>query len=68
MVERFFRDLTTRRLRDGIFHSVAELETAITAYIASHNVAPKPFIWAASASDILAKVTRAHASLDKLQN
>ena len=68
MVERFFRDLTTRRLRDGIFHSVSELETAITAYVASHNVAPKPFIWTASASDILAKVARAHVSLDKLRN
>jgi transposase len=68
MVERFFRDLTTRRLRDGIFHSVAELEAAITAYIASHNVAPKPFIWTASASDILAKVARARSSLDKLPN
>ena len=68
MVERFFRDLTTRRLRDGIFHSVSELETAITAYVASHNVAPKPFIWTASASDILAKVARAHVSLVKLRN
>ena len=68
MVERFFRDLTTRRIRDGIFHSVAELETAINAYIASHNVAPKPFIWTASASDILAKVARAQASLDKSRN
>jgi len=68
MVERFFRDLTTRRLRDGIFHSVAELETAIAAYIASHNASPKPFIWTASASDILAKVSRAQSSLDKLRN
>ena len=57
MVERFFRDLTTRRLRDGIFHSVAELEAAIASYIASHNVAPKPFIWTASASDILPVLT-----------
>ena len=63
MVERFFRDLTTRRLRDGIFRSVAELEAAIT----SRNVAPKPFIWTASASDILAKA-HAHASLNKLRN
>jgi hypothetical protein len=68
MVERFFRDLTTRRLRNAIFHSVAELEAAIAAYITSHNVSPKPFIWTASASDILAKVARAHASLDKLRN
>ena len=68
MVERFFRDLTTRRLRNAIFHSIAELEAAIEGYITSHNVAPKPIIWTASASDILAKVVRAHASLDKLRN
>lgn len=68
MVERFFRDLTTRRLRAGIFHSVAELEQAITAYICTHNAAPKPFIWTAKASDILAKVSRAQAALDKLRN
>lgn len=68
MVERFFRDLTTRRLRHGIFQSVAELEAAITEYITGHNVAPKPFIWTAKAADILAKVSRAKAALDKLQN
>jgi hypothetical protein len=68
MVERFFRDLTSRRLRGGIFHSVAELEQAITAFIATHNTSPKPFIWTAKASDILAKVSRAMAALDKLHH
>ncbi len=68
MVERFFRDLTTRRLRGGIFHSVAELEQAIAAFIATHNTSPKPFIWTAKASDILAKVSRAMAALDKLHH
>jgi transposase len=67
-VERFFRDLSTRRLRHGIFQSVAQLEAAITDYIAIHNAAPKPFIWTAKAADILAKVSRAKAALDKLQN
>jgi hypothetical protein len=67
-VERFFRDLTTRRLGYCIFHSVAELEAAIAAYITSHNVSPKPFIWTAAVSDIRAKVARAHASFDKLGN
>jgi transposase len=66
MVERFFRDLTARRLRAGIFHSVADLEQAITSFIAAHNASPKPFIWTAKASDILAKVSRAKAALDKL--
>lgn len=68
MVERFFRDLTARRLRAGIFHSVADLELAITSFIAAHNASPKPFIWTAKASDILAKVSRAKAALDKLQD
>jgi len=34
-------------------------------YIAVHNAKPKPFIWTAKASDILAKVTRARAVLNK---
>jgi transposase len=65
MVERFFRDITDKRIRRGVFKSVAELEVAINEYIAAHNVKPKPFIWTAKASDILAKVTRARAVLNK---
>jgi transposase len=65
MVERFFRDITDKRIRRGVFTSVAELETAINEYIAAHNAEPKPFIWTAKASDILAKVTRARATLNK---
>jgi transposase len=68
MVERFFRDLTTRRVRAGIFKSVAELETAIGDYLRLHNTHPKPFIWTAKAADILAKVTRAKAALLMAQN
>jgi transposase len=47
MVERFFRDITDKRIRRGVFKSVAELEVAINEYIAAHNVKPKPFIWSA---------------------
>ena len=65
MVERFFRDITDKRIRRGIFTSVSELETAINEYIALHNANPKPFIWTAKATDILAKVTRARAALNK---
>ena len=68
MVERFFRDLTTRRVRAGIFKSVAELEAAIVDYLHHHNAQPKPFIWTAKAADILAKVSRAKAALLKSQN
>ena len=65
MVERFFRDITDKRIRRGVFKSVADLKAAIAEYIAVHNAKPKPFIWTAKASDILAKVTRARAVLNK---
>ena len=65
MVERFFRDLTVNRLRRGVFHSVPELVSALEKYIAQHNREPKPFIWTAKASDILAKVARARKKLPR---
>ena len=49
MVERFFRDITTERIRNGVFRSVQELTDAIDEYISLHNEAPKPFIWTAKA-------------------
>ena len=63
MAERFFRDITDKRIRRDSFASVAELELAIDLYVAHHNIDPEPFIWTAHASDILAKVTRAKAAL-----
>ena len=66
-VERFFRDLTVRQLRRGVFKSLAQLQAAITAYIRGHNEHPRPFIWTAKASDILEKVKRARAKLNTLQ-
>ena len=68
MVERFFRDITTERLRRGVFTSVPELITAIDEYIAHHNTQPKPFIWTKSARDILQKVIRANSRLSSKQN
>ena len=67
MVERFFRDLTEKRLRRGVFKSVPDVINTIDDYIQKHNVAPKPFVWTASAKDILEKVRRARAKLDMLQ-
>ena len=68
MVERFFRDITTERLRRGVFTSVPELVAAIDEYIAHHNTKPKPFIWTKSARDILEKVIRANRRLSSKQN
>jgi transposase len=67
MVERFFRDITTRRLRRGVFHSLEDLVQAIEAYIANYNENPTPFVWTAKAADILAKVSKARRKLDMLQ-
>ena len=65
MVERFFRDLTTKRLRRGVFCSVPELIAAIEEYLDQHNEDPSPYIWTKSANDILAKVKRARRALNK---
>ena len=66
MVERFFRDLSEKALKRGSFYNVDDLVGAITEYINQHNENPKPFIWTASATDILAKVKRARKVLNKL--
>ncbi|MGH8766789.1 MAG: IS630 family transposase [Burkholderiales bacterium] len=68
MVERFFRDITTERLRRGVFRSVPELISAINEYIAVHNQDPKPCVWTAKAKDILQKVIRANRRLSSKKN
>jgi transposase len=62
MVERFFRDLTENQIRRGAFTSVEQLQRTIHNYIEHHNREPKPFIWTATANDILEKVKRAKAA------
>lgn len=62
-VERWFRDLTEKNLRRGIFASVPDLIASIQAYLEAHNDNPKPYVWTATAEDILAKVQRARNTL-----
>jgi transposase len=57
-VERFFAQITERRIRRGVFRSVAELEAAIEGYLRTHNRQPRPFVWTKSADLILAKVRK----------
>jgi hypothetical protein len=64
VVERFLRDLTQNRIRRGVFRDVEELIYAIDEYLDRHNQSPKPFIWTASATDILEKVKRARTTLN----
>lgn len=68
IIERFFRDLTTKRIRRGSFTSVKELERAIHDYIDHHNKNAKPFVWTAAADKIIEKVGRARLALDKVRS
>jgi transposase len=67
LVERWFREITDKRIRRGVFHSVKQLIAAIDQYVAEHNDDPKTFTWTAKAEVILEKVRRARATLDKMQ-
>ena len=67
LVERFFAEITSRRIRRGSYSSVDDLETAIYDYLAQHNEKPKPFRWTKSAEDILARERRALNALDEIR-
>ena len=64
LVERFFAEITQKRIRRGTFTSVAELKEAILDYLDRHNADPKPFVWTKTAEVILEKERRA---LDRLE-
>ena len=67
LVERFFAEITSRRIRRGSYSSVDDLEAAIYDYLAQHNEKPKPFRWAKSAEDILIRERRALDALDEIR-
>ena len=58
LVERFFAQITTKRIRRGVFRSVPALEKAIQAYLEAHNTEPQPFVWTATADEIFKKIER----------
>jgi len=66
LVERFFSELTTRRLRRLAVTSVPELEAAIDSYVARRNADPRPFTWTAKVRTILAKVRKSKETLASL--
>ena len=63
LIERWFKELTDRRLRRGVFTSVTELEEAIGLWATHWNDNPKPFIWKIAAAEIIEKVQRGRAAL-----
>jgi hypothetical protein len=63
MVERWFRELTEKAIRRGVFKSVPDLIAAIEAYLQANNSDPGPFVWTATAEEILEKVSRGRVAL-----
>lgn len=67
MVERFFAEITGKRIRRGVFKNVADLIAAIEDYLATHNANPKPFVWTKPDEVVLAKIRRARAKVDEVK-
>jgi transposase len=68
LVERFFAELTNRRLKRGVFASVPVLIEAIESWIAKWNEDPKPFVWHKAADEIIDKVRRGRAALAQVNS
>jgi len=66
MVERWFRDITDKRIRRGSFRNVPELIAAIQEYLENHNQNPRIFTWTASVAHILTKIAKCKEALDAL--
>jgi len=66
LVERWFGEITRKRIRRGIFQSVPELVAAIEEFIRINNQDPKPFLWTKTASHILNKVNHCKAAVEAL--
>ncbi len=68
LVERWFKELTDRRLRRGVFSSVSDLIDAIELWAEHWNDNPKPFVWHKTAEEIIEKVRRGRATLTQVKS
>ena len=64
MVERWFGEITRKRIRRGSFKNVPELIRTITQYIDNHNQNPRVFVWSASVEKIMSKIAKCKEALD----
>ena len=67
LVERWFGELTRKRIRRGSFRSVEDLEKAIAEFLAVWNEQPKPFVWTATVDSIVKKLSRCRQTLEKIR-
>jgi transposase len=66
LIERWFGEITRKRIRKGVFHSVPDLIAAIEEYIRCNNENPKPFVWTKRAEEIIEKVAHCKAVIETL--
>jgi transposase len=67
LVERWFAELTGKRLRRGVFVSVEDLEEGIREFLAAWNAQPKPFVWTATIDSIVEKLSRCRQTLETIK-
>ncbi len=67
LIERWFAELTTKRVRQGSFHSVEDLQKAIAEFLAAWNEHPQPFVWTATVESIKEKLSRCRQTLEQIQ-
>jgi hypothetical protein len=67
LVERWFGELTGKRIRRGVFVSVEDLKQAIAEFLAVWNADPKPFVWTATVDSIMEKLSRCKQTLEKIK-
>jgi len=67
LVERWFGELTSKRVRRGSFSSVRDLQNAISEFLENWNKNPKPFVWTATVESIQQKLARCRQTLEQIQ-
>jgi transposase len=67
LIERWFAELTNKRIRRDSFLSVADLTAAIEDFLAVWNASPKPFVWTATVDSIVARLARCRQTLEQIQ-
>lgn len=67
LVERWFGEITSKRIRRGVFVSVEDLENAIQEFLEAWNSDPKPFVWTATVESIVEKLSRCKQTLERIK-
>lgn len=67
LVERWFGELTGKRIRRGVFVSVEELQQAIEEFLSAWNADPKPFVWTTTVESIVEKLSRCKQTLERIK-